>query len=245
VAGSVVVRPAGNYLPGVVLATTDGIEVVSAERTLDRVVAVATNIYDDLLVVDVATIRGEIVATAPTPTGSTTARGRSLAPLGSPRATAAKSTLPSVQYRWCFAPRTLAARCCRSRNWRSVPLGSPVVWISTRSSNGLSPISRPGSARSRISALNCRAPRAGTYFLQSELRPSASVRSCRSPSTGIPPPLIGGPRPSAASGASTYRLPSLNLIRRPGPMLMVRTMTVGPLSWWSGPKRHRRGPWCR
>lgn len=63
-AGSIVIRSEG-LLAGVVLATTDGIEVVSAEHTLDRIVAVITDNGDDLLAADVRTIEGDIVPTAP------------------------------------------------------------------------------------------------------------------------------------------------------------------------------------
>jgi hypothetical protein len=66
--GSVVVR-LGDDSRGVVLATTDGIEVPAAERSPDRVTAVVTDSTSDLLVADVTTLGGEIVPTAPDPDG--------------------------------------------------------------------------------------------------------------------------------------------------------------------------------
>ncbi len=68
ISGSLVIR-SGFPRPGVVAAIADAVDVVEVDRSLERIRVVVTNRANDLLLADVTTIDGAVVAGAPFPDG--------------------------------------------------------------------------------------------------------------------------------------------------------------------------------
>lgn len=66
--GALVVR-IDEYEPGVVAATTNGVDLTGVERVADRIAGKIADSHDDLLVLDLFNIRGEILPSSPNPEG--------------------------------------------------------------------------------------------------------------------------------------------------------------------------------
>ena len=249
-AGSVVVR-ADQQRIGVVAATTDGVQVEEIERLLDRLRVVVNESGDDLLVADVTTLDGEVVAGAPFPDGLEAAGQPAIGTAGTTETDRLEITMEVEPIPVVVRLQHLGGTWLTVTEFGVDAVGfeascgaNPPVAIDV--GEWLEPLQDGPAPRSRRPVL----VNQGVWHHRGE-QASIEIRWPADPDMTArlsgdslpegemsqfgPPPLSGGYDPSSAEEATTHQLASVDSSTT-DPCAIVQISTLGQaavVDWWS------------